>query len=314
MTNETTEIKKGLSITLVGAISGLVADSIMHPIDTIRARLQVEKVGKSQYNGTFHAMNMILKNEGVKYLYKGFPIVATATVPAHALYFYGYEESKRILSSTFPQWGSGSLGHFISGFVADAFGSLVWVPMDIIKQRLQVQTNTQKLNPNQTLYKGSFHAANVIFKEEGIKGFYRGFWPALLTFGPYVGIYFTVYEKSKSLLSKYYFGEQYTLKNQPTLPIYYQLCSGFFAGSVGAGLTCPLDVIKTRIQVQRKSDTQQYKGIYDAAKTILREEGYQAFIKGMGARIMWIAPGSALTIAACMYILFYTLFLYLKRT
>ncbi|EGC39867.1 hypothetical protein DICPUDRAFT_85907 [Dictyostelium purpureum] len=279
---------------LTGATSGLVADSLMHPIDTIRARIQIEKVGKSQYRGTFHALNHIIKNEGASYLYKGFPIVATATVPAHALYFLGYEYSKSLMIDKLgPKWGDSAISHFTAGFIADALGSLVWVPMDIIKQRLQVQTNTQKLNPNQTYYKGSFHAAKVIMKEEGVKGFYRGFMPALLTYGPFVGIYFSVYEKCKSFISStlHYSPDQY-------LPIPYQLGSGFFAGAFAAAVTCPLDVIKTRIQVQRSTEKQIYKGMFDSFKTILKEEGPKAFVKGMGTRILWIAPGNALTIAS----------------
>lgn len=29
----------------------------------------------------------------------------------------------------------GALVHFVSGFMADVFGAMVWTPMDIIKQR-----------------------------------------------------------------------------------------------------------------------------------------------------------------------------------
>eukprot|EP01132_Coremiostelium_polycephalum_P009983 gene9983-12237_t len=293
-TNTSKKVESSWLYIFTGAASGLLADSIMHPIDTIRARLQVEKVGQVQYRGTFHALNSIIKKEGVSYLYKGFPIVATATIPAHALYFFGYEYSKsKLLQSPL---GDGVISHFTSGFIADALGSLVWVPMDIIKQRLQVQTNTMKLNPNQTYYKGSFHAASVIMREEGVRGFYRGFWPALATYGPLVGIYFSVYEKSKRTISS-------LLNYGPNdkLPVVFQLSAGFFAGSVSAAVTCPLDVIKTRIQVQRGTESQVYKGFFDALKTIYREEGFKAFSKGMGARILWIAPGNAITIASYKY-------------
>ncbi|KAF2077064.1 hypothetical protein CYY_001631 [Polysphondylium violaceum] len=296
MTKQDTQLlkEKPSLYILTGATSGLLADSIMHPIDTIRARLQIEKVGQTQYRGTFHALQSIIKNEGVAYLYKGMPIVATATVPAHALYFFGYEYSKKMLEDKMgPKWGTGTIAHFTSGFVADALGSLIWVPMDIIKQRLQVQQNTQKLYPNQTYYKGSFHAAQVILKEEGVMGLYRGFVPALMTYGPLVGIYFSVYEKTKSFITKSLHYEK-----QDYLPVIYQLSSGFFAGTVAAAVTCPLDVVKTRIQVQRGTEERVYKGLFDGFKTILKEEGPRAFVKGMSSRILWIAPGNALTIAS----------------
>lgn len=59
----------------------------------------------------------------------------TLTIPAHALYFTGYESSKRFLGR---HLGEGSVTNFLSGFWADVMGSLIWTPMDVIKQRLQV--------------------------------------------------------------------------------------------------------------------------------------------------------------------------------
>ncbi|EFA81565.1 mitochondrial substrate carrier family protein [Heterostelium album PN500] len=274
-----------------GAASGVLADGIMHPIDTIRARLQVEKVGQQRYTGTFNAFQSIIQKEGVRYLYKGFPIVVTATIPAHALYFFGYEYSKKYLKGPL---GDGALNHFVSGLVADIAGAMIWTPMDIIKQRLQVQNSTYLTNPTQTFYRGSFHACKVILKEEGVAGFYKGFFPSLMTFGPLVGIYFATYEKTKKTVSG-------VLGVEPgkMLPLPYQLASGFFAGSVAAAVTCPLDVIKTRIQVSRASD-KTYNGIIDGFQKIMKEEGPRAFVKGMGARILWIAPGNAITIASCI--------------
>eukprot|EP01133_Synstelium_polycarpum_P002336 gene2336-2650_t len=261
----------------------------MHPVDTIRARMQVERVGSAQYRSTAHAFRSIIQKEGVSYLYKGFPIVVTATIPAHALYFFGYEFSKRQLA---PLVGDGPLNHFVSGLVADVAGAMIWTPMDIVKQRLQVQSLALHANPTHTFYKGSFHAARTIVREEGVRGLYKGFWPSLATFGPLIGIYFATYEKTKKMVSG-----ALGIQDVRQLPVQYQLSSGFFAGSVAAAVTCPLDVIKTRIQVSRANE-RTYNGIVDGFKKILKEEGPRAFVKGMGARILWIAPGNAITIAS----------------
>ncbi|KAF2068801.1 hypothetical protein CYY_009877 [Polysphondylium violaceum] len=282
---------------LTGATSGLLADSIMHPIDTIRVRLQVEKVGQNKYKGgTFSVFRSIVKNEGVSYLYKGLPIVAVATVPAHGLYFFGYEYFKGKIQQHYgDSAGQSSMTHFVAGNIANLMGSIVWVPMDIIKQRLQVQSDTAKSHPNQTFYRGSFHAAKVIFKEEGVRGFFRGFLPTLYIYGPYVGIYFSFYEKAKQIGKRYI---DFNNDDNKYISLAFQLTNGFMAGSLAAAITCPLDVVKTRIQVQRLGDERLYTGMLDGFKTILKEEGLSAFVKGMGARVLWLAPGSALTIAA----------------
>lgn len=62
--------------------------------------------------------------------------------------------------------------------------------MDVVKERLQVQSNRQDLN-----YKGNIDAFRTIFKEEGLRGIYKGYGATLLSFGPYSALYFLFYEK-----------------------------------------------------------------------------------------------------------------------
>lgn len=69
---------------------------IVHPVDTIRTRLQMERSKHSQ--GMLSMMKSLIKYEGFRAFYKGFGIVAFCTVPAHALYFSGYEMAKTTLS------------------------------------------------------------------------------------------------------------------------------------------------------------------------------------------------------------------------
>lgn len=63
------------------------------------------------------------------------------------------------------------------------------------------------------------------------------------------------------------------------------------------------DVIKTRMQVQSQTSADRYRNIMDAISRMLREEGVRAFGKGMTARILWIAPNTAITIALCKHFL-----------
>jgi len=276
---------------LSGASAGVIADGIMHPIDTIRARLQVQQ-GKSNYRGLLHAFSTIVQQEGWRALYKGFPIVVSATVPAHALYFGGYELSKKLLFPNTIQSEKGAVVHFLSGLIADISGALIWNPMDVIKQRLQIQITTKE-GSTMPKYRGSFHALATIYREEGPLGLYRGFWTAIATYGPLVGIYFAGYEKLKLFFTKLH---NYDTPQQ--LPFYYHLASGATAGAFAAAITCPLDVVKTRIQVHSRTNTEGYRTVFEAVKTVLKEEGARGFAKGMSARIMWIAPGNAITIAA----------------
>ncbi|ELR23136.1 carrier superfamily protein [Acanthamoeba castellanii str. Neff] len=159
-----------LAHLLCGAGAGLISDAIVHPIDTCRTRLQVQRgVGSGLfYKNTADAFTKIVRQEGAKALYKGFTIVASFTVPAHALYFWGYETAKRTLQPSVPLEEKGALVHFVSGMFADLMGSFIWVPQDVVKQRLQVQkTSLASAAADTVKYKGSLHCIKTIIKEEG---------------------------------------------------------------------------------------------------------------------------------------------------
>lgn len=137
--------------------------------------------------------------------------VLVGTIPAHALYFGGYEVAKKNLQPERSEEEKSPWVHFVAGFWADICGSLIWVPMDVIKQRLQAQ-RTQDAK-----YKGSFRGFIQVWKEEGTRGLFKvigggsaltpkkkGYTAALATYGPFVGIYFAVYEQFKLAQARFF--------------------------------------------------------------------------------------------------------------
>lgn len=67
------------------------------------------------------------------------------------------------------------------------------------------------------------------------------------------------------------------LKNKP-VPPYVKMLSGMCGGVAEAVLLQPLDVTKTRLQLDK---TGKYKGMVQCGKTIVKEEGYGALYKGL---------------------------------
>eukprot|EP00164_Ancoracysta_twista_P021938 GFYU01040146.1.p1 GENE.GFYU01040146.1~~GFYU01040146.1.p1 ORF type:complete len:301 (-),score=45.87 GFYU01040146.1:134-1036(-) len=274
-----------------GAVAGAMADCITHPVDTVRVRLQTHiSTGDGVYRGMISTFKDIITRESWKTLYNGFGITIAATIPAHAFYFGGYEVAKKYLSPNTPLEEKGPLVHFTGGLVADIAGSIVWVPQDVIKQRLQVQHAGER-----QYYKGSWDAVRIIYREEGALGFYKGYWPAIATYGPFVGFYFLFYEQMKRLSVRM----SSTKASESDLTTANHLICGASAGALASALTNPMDVVKTRMQVQGKNyEGKKYKNAMDAVRTMLREEKPRVFMSGVTARIWWIAPNTAITIAA----------------
>lgn len=82
----------------------------------------------------------------------------------------------------------------------------MFVPVDVIKERLQVQSVlvTEQARSNKlgmisapfVPYKHSLDAFTSIVRNEGLRGgLYRGFGVTLLSFGPFSALYFLFYEK-----------------------------------------------------------------------------------------------------------------------
>lgn len=267
---------------LAGAFAGILSDFVVHPIDTLRARLQAQREAK--YKGATDVFVKTIKGEGVKALYKGFGIVALATTPAHALYFTAYEGFKRRLQTDKVGHEKSSWVYFVSGFFADCVGLSIWLPMDLVKQRLQVQQNNMAIK-----YRNSAHAFYTIARDEGVRGLYRG--GLIAAFTMYGAVYFPLYENYKIYWSRYRGlpSEQLTLGDQ--------LLGGFLAGGLAAAVTCPCDVVKTQMQVYSIADGGE-KTVRATAKSMYRQHGWKVFVAGLGPRILWIGGGTAITMGA----------------
>jgi solute carrier family 25 folate transporter 32 len=91
----------------------------------------------------------------------------------------------------------GALGGVASGIVT--------CPLDVIKTRLQAQgafNPTAKHNPSgPALYHGMIGTARTIWRQDGLRGMYRGLGPMLLGYLPTWAVYMSVYDGSREYYS-----------------------------------------------------------------------------------------------------------------
>ncbi|CAG8958694.1 hypothetical protein HYFRA_00011536 [Hymenoscyphus fraxineus] len=88
--------------------------------------------------------------------------------------------------------------------------------------------------------------------------------------------------------------------NAKPLPFQYQFGAGAVAGISEILVMYPLDVIKTRIQLQTGTATgaDRYNGMLDCFRKILKNEGVGRFYRGIEAPILMEAPKRAIKFAA----------------
>ncbi|KAI5922472.1 mitochondrial carrier domain-containing protein [Camillea tinctor] len=88
--------------------------------------------------------------------------------------------------------------------------------------------------------------------------------------------------------------------NEQPLPFIYQFAAGAIAGVSEILVMYPLDVVKTRVQLQtgKGAGEDAYSGMLDAFRKIIRNEGFSRLYRGISAPILMEAPKRATKFAA----------------
>lgn len=164
--------------------------------------------------------------------------------------------------------------NFLCGGFAGVTSRTITSPLDVVKILQQVGTKETKA--------GFLQSFSNIYKEEGLKAFWKGNGIACVRLFPYSAIQFSAFNYLKNIMAD---------DSGRLTPI-----GGFICGSGGGVLaTCavyPTDFVKTRLTVQHGADPDKakYKGIIDCFRLVYLEEGPLAFYKGMSTSVIGVIP------------------------
>ncbi|KAG6420378.1 hypothetical protein SASPL_116904 [Salvia splendens] len=165
-----------------------------------------------------------------------------------------------------------SLRRLVSGGIAGAVSRTVVAPLETIRTHLMVGSSGHSTTD----------VFNNIMKTDGWKGLFRGNFVNVIRVAPSKAIELFVYDTvNKNLSSKP--GEQ------PKLPIPPSLVAGASAGVTSTLVTYPLELLKTRLTIQRGV----YDGLLDAFVKILQEGGPGELYRGLAPSLIGVIPYAA---------------------
>ena len=128
--------------------------------------------------GPADVLRQTIRTEGIRGWYRGFGAILVGGTPGTMVYLCSYEMIKKRLSTISNSNDESFVVHFASGMLAETIACIVYVPVDVIKERLQVQQQQQRgtgAASSQQQYHGSFDAMRKIMKNKGLGGIYNGY-------------------------------------------------------------------------------------------------------------------------------------------
>ncbi|KAI1636763.1 mitochondrial carrier domain-containing protein [Biscogniauxia mediterranea] len=307
MTTTTTSTNPPFTTALLaGGIAGTTVDLSLFPLDTLKTRLQ-SRAG-------------FFASGGFRGIYRGVGSALVGSAPGAAFFFCTYEGVKESLaaarreralllsfSSPSPDRGSiiGGYGgseeglldaegeswlapaaeHMLAASLGEVAACAVRVPTEVVKQRAQAG-----------LHGGSSAAAlgAILARraEIGLAGLwrelYRGWGITVMREVPFTVIQFPLWEALKRWgAARKRDGS--TTTTTTTVGAGESALYGSVSGAVAAGVTTPLDVLKTRVMLSRERES-----VITVLKDLLASHGIRPFFAGIGPRVMWISAGGAI--------------------
>ncbi len=249
-----------------------VSESLTYPLDLLKTRLQLqhERGVRPADGGAPRRMTALLRHvvatEGPRALFAGCTIaivrqwvnagVSVGLYPSVRAALLGDGED----AASAPLWKRAAAGA-VTGVVAQALAQ----PTDIVKVRLQADGRLRAAG-GVPRYAGVADAFAGIVRAEGVRGLYVALGSSVWRAGILNAVGIASYDHTKQWATRAVGGD-----------VAPQAIAAGVCGVISAVISCPLDVVKTRVI----NSPTLYAGPNDALMQLVRKEGVLALFKGL---------------------------------
>jgi len=268
---------------LAGGVAGAVSRTFTAPLDRLKVLLQVH--GGRKQTSLRETVKYMLEEGGYKGLWRGNGINVIKIAPESALKFWAYDEMKRAIKGDEARDLLIS-ERLVAGSVAGASSQTAIYPLEVLKTRLALRKTGELTS--------IFQFAKNMYRAEGLKVFYRGYWPNLFGIIPYAGIDLAVYETLKG-----YCIERWVEKDSKPGALVLLSC-GTFSSCCGQMAAYPLALIRTKLQSQaglsgKLALPYEQTHALGLFRYILRTEGFTGLYRGIVPNFCKVAPAVSIS-------------------
>jgi solute carrier family 25 oxoglutarate transporter 11 len=279
-----------------GGISGMVATTVIQPVDMVKVRIQLAGEGTSggPKPGPLSVTRQIVASGKVLDLYTGL----SAGLLRQAVYTTArlgcFDTFMGRLTQRAKEQGKqvGFSERATAGLAAGGLAAMIGNPADLALIRMQ--SDGLKPLAERKNYKSVVDALGGIAKSEGIGALWAGALPTVaramaLNFGQ-----LAFFSEAKVQLKKN------TDLSTRTQTLTASAVAGFFASF----FSLPFDFVKTRLQKQQKGPDGKvpYRGMIDCFGKVAKQEGVMRFYRGFGTYYIRIAPHAMVTLIVADYL------------
>jgi solute carrier family 25 oxoglutarate transporter 11 len=267
-----------------GGLAGMVATTVIQPIDMVKVRLQLagEGVKTGPKPSPLTITKDIIAKGKVLDLYTGLSagLLRQAVYTTARMGFFDTFMKALTVRAKDKGQSIGFAERAAAGLTAGGLAAMIGNPADLALIRMQ--SDGLKPLAERKNYKSVIDALGSIVKNEGVARLWAGASPTVvramaLNFGQ-----LAFFSEAKAQLK----GNKFLSSNQQTLTA--SAIAGFFASA----MSLPFDFVKTRLQKQSKGPDGKlpYAGMFDCFKKVAKEEGILRFYRGFGTYYVRIAP------------------------
>ncbi|XP_062189501.1 mitochondrial carrier protein MTM1-like isoform X2 [Phragmites australis] len=253
-----------------------------------------------QYRGTMDVFSKVTRQEGFFRLWRGTSASLALAIPTVGIYLPSYDLLRNWIEEysdhNFPKLRP--YAPLISGSIARSLACITCSPIELARTRMQAfkESNVGGKPPGmwRTLL-GVLSSRQSISSPENVRGYHllwTGLGAQLARDVPFSAICWTVLEPIRRHLTGLVAD-----KSNAAVILGANFSAGFVAGVISAGATCPLDVAKTRRQIE---DPERVLSM-NTRRILLevwRNEGINGLFRGAGPRMGRAGPSVGIVVSS----------------